>query len=675
MKSEAVLLDRHGSVIHELRIDPKGRRLDWVGLKEISPSMIRTVIYSEDRSYYEHHGVDWKSAASALVNNLFKQTRRGASTITMQLATLLDKKPRPVKSRKTLDQKWDQIKAAQEIEKQWTKDNILEAYLNLVSYRGELQGISAGSRGLFGKEPHGLNEEEALLLAALIRSPNASAEVVGRRACALGNSLKSDCRCGEIKNLAQKIFASPYVVRQEISLAPHAARILIRQGVRSIISTLDSRLQSYATEVLTHHLMAVKSQNVHDGAVLIVENRTGDVLAYVGGAGKESSAEHVDGVRSRRQAGSTLKPFLYAAAFERKILTPASMINDSPFEIATATGIYKPANYDNDFKGAVPVRTALASSLNIPAVRTLTLVGLDFFIQRLRQLGFSRLESDDYYGPSLALGSADVSLWELTNAYRTLANAGLWSGMRLTPEKKKTEHLRALAENSVFLISDILSDREARSSTFSLENPLSTRFWSAVKTGTSKDMRDNWCIGYSSKYTVGVWVGNFGGRPMWHISGITGAAPVWIEIMNHLHKNVASVRPRPPSGVVARRAALSGTEWFIQGTEPLDTFKAQQKENLTSGYKDPHIIYPVKGTIIALDPDIPEENQRIFFEAVNDSNWLDWSLNDEKIGRSDMQVSWKPKKGTYTLSLIDKDRRIMDSVKFEVRGEATNGLQ
>ena len=223
-------------------------------------------------------------------------------------------------------------------------------------------------------------------------------------------------------------------------------------------------------------------------------------------------------------------------------------MDDTPLDIAVLNGIYQPKNYDSEFRGLVTSRVALASSLNVPAVRTLSLVGIEPFLSKLRQLGIKDLnESGDFYGPSLALGSADVSLWELVNAYRTLANEGAWSELHLSPEAEYfPKPKRIFSKEGAFLVSDILSDREARSSTFGLENPLATRFWTAVKTGTSKDMRDNWCIGYSRKYTVGVWVGNFSGEPMWNVSGITGAAPIWIEMMNWLHRDHVPRRKNLP---------------------------------------------------------------------------------------------------------------------------------
>lgn len=671
-KSEAVLLDRHGKAIHELRVDSKGRRLDWVNLRDISPVLINAVILSEDKRFHKHNGVDWKSVGSTVIENLLRETPRGASTITMQLVSILDKKLKPRGSKRTLSQKLKQMKDAMELEKTWSKDEILVAYLNLITFRGELQGISSASRGIFDKDTSGLNEAESLILASLIRSPNASIEDIAKRACLLSNSIRAQSKCEDIKTLAQKRLSRPYTVRQRITLAPHVAYTLLKNGKESIVSTIDGELQRFATEVLRHHLMAVRKQNVSDGAVLVVENKTGDILAYIGNIGEGSSAPYVDGIKAKRQAGSTLKPFLYIIAFEKKILTPASILNDSPLDIPTALGIYKPENYENDFKGMISVRTALASSLNIPAVKVLSLIGVETFVQRLRGLGFSHLETDDHYGFSIALGSADVSLYELVNGYRTQANKGMWSEMSLTLEKGKRNHKRIFFEEAVFLITSILSDREARSATFSLENPLSTRFWSAVKTGTSKDMRDNWCIGYSQKYTVGVWVGNFSGEPMWNVTGVTGAAPVWLEVMNYLHHNNPGVTPKPPAGVIVKKIRFQENieserdEWFIKGTEPIYLMTGETPVLRNTIPVMPHITYPPDGIIIAIDPDIPEERQMVFFEAETSNINFGWILNNEKIGNMNT-IPWTPKQGRYRLSLVDERNRIADSVEFEVR--------
>jgi len=665
-KSDAVLLDRHGEIIHELRVDEKGRRLDWIGLKDISPSLIKAVIHSEDKRFYEHHGVDWRAVIAAVFDRLLSKGDRGASTITMQLVSILDKGLKPKGVKRTLGQKWGQIEAAWEIEKTWSKDEILEAYLNLTTFRGELQGISSASRGIFDKEPSGLDETESLVLASLIRSPNAQVGDVIKRACVLGDSIRSQTRCEDIRSIAQRL-SGPYYIKSRIALAPHVARELLKKEGERVVSTLDGRLQRFATEVLKYQLGLLKGQNVHDGAVLVMDNKTGDILAYVANSGISSSARYVDGIRARRQAGSTLKPFLYELAIERRLITAASLIDDSPLDIPTPAGLYIPRDYDNEFRGLVSVRTALSSSLNVPAVRTLMLVGEEPFVARLRELGFENVdESGDYYGFSLALGSADISLYELVNAYRTLANGGVWSEPSLNFDKKPGVQRRVMKTEAAFIISNILSDREARSVTFGFENPLSTRFWTAAKTGTSKDMRDNWCIGYSQRYTVGVWVGNFTGEPMWNVTGITGAAPLWLDIMNYLHLNTTSIPPQPPGGVIAKAVEFDRhieperIEWFMRGTEPGSI-------ELDTNHGNAHIIYPPNGTIIALDPDIPEDRQLLFFESQPDNVRFNWMLNDRRIRGSNPRVSWKPRRGKYTLSLVDKGNRIIDSIGFEVR--------
>src|SRR4030042_482099 len=428
VKSDSLLVDRHGEIIHELRIDKNRRRLDWTFLKNISPVLKDAVIQAEDKRFYEDGGVDYQSIGGALIQGLTSESLRGASTITMQLASLLDKELRPRKERKSLWQKGKQVTTAWEIEKGWSKEAILEAYLNLVTFRGELQGISAASRGLFGKDPHGLEWTESLLLASLIRAPNASMKEVVKRALHLGETLGWQVGPQKVELKAREVSLGRNDVRPRMTLAPHVARQLLRGHPEPTVvpCTLDGRIQQFVLDRLTHHLFTLQSQNVKDGAVLVVENRTGEVLAYVSHAGEPSRSRFVDGVVARRQAGSALKPFLYAVAFESRILTPASLLDDTPLDLAVIRGIYQPKNYDSQFKGLVTSRTALASSLNVPAVKTLSLVGIEPFLSKLRQLGFEGLnESGDFYGPSLALGSADVSLWELVNAYRTLAKEGL----------------------------------------------------------------------------------------------------------------------------------------------------------------------------------------------------------------------------------------------------------
>lgn len=670
VKSDSLLLDRHGEVLYELRTDKAGRRLDWTLLEKISPVLKIAVVTAEDKRFFEHPGFDYKSIAGAVVQGLTSDSLRGASTITMQLASLLERDHQSGKGRKSVWQKGAQALTAWEIEKSWSKDRILEAYLNHVTFRGELQGIAAASRGLFGKDPHGLDQAESLILASLIRSPNASSSVLMKRVSSLNKMTGWKTGEEEIRSKMRQLFLGPSSPRPREDLAPHIARRLLKEKTpgSSVISTLEAKIQRFALDRLVHHLLPLRSQNVKDGAVLVLDNQTGHVLAYVSHSGDPLSAKFVDGVQAMRQAGSTLKPFLYGQAFDQRILTPASLLDDSPLDIAVSSGIYQPGNYDCQFKGFVTSRIALASSLNVPAVKTLSLIGTEPFLSKLRQLGFKKLdESGDFYGPSLALGSADVCLWDLTNAYRTLANDGMWSGIRLIfGENDTSGKKKVFSKEASFLVSDILSDREARSATFGLENPLATRFWTAVKTGTSKDMRDNWCVGYSRKYTVGVWIGNFSGEAMWNVSGVTGAAPVWIEIMNFLHRNDPGMKRGAPHNVVRREVVFpqgeaSREEWFIRGTEP-------DSSTRRVGHFNPRIVYPPSGAVIALDPDIPSEIQKVFFVSQTDENQVRWLLNGVPMEGRGKTIPWTPGVGKYALALADEEAKILDYIYFEVRG-------
>lgn len=665
VKSDSLLLDRRGEVLHELRTDRRGRRLDWTKLADISPSLKQAVIRSEDKRFFAHGGVDYRALGAAALEFLSGAGLRGASTITMQLASFLDRSTAVKARQRTIGQKTAQIRLARDIEKRWSKDEILEAYLNLVTFRGEYSGVAAASRGLFGKDPHGLDQAQSLVLASLIRAPNAGARLLLARARHLGGRLGwqvSDAALAE-----SLLCLSPNIARvhPRAAWAPHAGRRLLtgQPPGAHLRSTLDARLQKFAVEQLARQVDALAGLNVRQGALLVLENKTGEVLAYASYT-SQAAGTYVDGVRAPRQTGSTLKPFLYATALDQRILTARSLLDDSPLDVSLGGGIYQPKNYDASFHGPVSVRVALASSLNVPAVRTLALVGTEPFLKVLRRLGLGSLtESGDYYGLALALGSADISLWDLTNAYRALSNGGVWSEACLIPPAGRTAGGRrqAFSPEAAFIVSDILADRDARSETFGLENPLATRFWTAVKTGTSKDMRDNWCIGYSSRYTVGVWIGNFAGDSMWNVSGITGAAPLWRCVMNKLHSASAGRSPTPPRGLV-RVEPVDGenrAEWFLAGTLPTAGASGVHRNH-------PRIVYPPSGTIIALDPDIPAALQKVGFVARTDRP-ARWRLNEKLLAEEGSTVLWTPAAGRHVLAIVDERDTVVDSVAFEVR--------
>jgi penicillin-binding protein 1C len=709
--SDTAVLDRNGELLQRVRTDATVRRGQWIALADVSPALRMAMVLSEDRRFYEHSGIDWRAVSAAAWGNLWNTRTRGASTITMQLSGLLDEDLRRANSGRTFTQKIGQTVAATQLERSWRKDQILEAYLNTVPFRGEIVGIDALSRTLFGKAPNGLDAREASVAAALVRAPNAKPALVAQRACELMRAMepgqKIDCD-------AIDMFTSAAVQRRAFDanegIAPHAARRALRElreaseaaiassatparqaanKEAAVRTTLRAPLQRFALGTLQRHLKELRGRHVEDGALVVLDNASGEVLAWVGSSGPLSQAAEVDAATALRQPGSTLKPLLYAQAIAERRLTAASLIDDSSAQISTASGLYIPQNYDRQFKGPVSARTALAASLNVPAVRTLVMVSPESFARQLRAAGMPLRESGDYYGYSLALGSAEVSLLSLTNAYRMLANGGRYGPTMLTarpavPAPASAAKARAgddaaapvLDPRAAFIVGDILSDANARTRTFGLDSILSTRFWTAVKTGTSKDMRDNWAVGWSQRYTVGVWVGNASGASMWDVSGTSGAAPVWAEVMRFLHAREPSRAPRPPAGLVEAHVKFgpgadgnpleaARGEWFLQGTEQplfaLDNGGAGTSSDAAAA----RITAPADGTIIALDPDIPPLHQRVRFEA--EGRGVQWRIDGKHFARGN-SAQWLPWPGRHVIELVDATGKVVDQRKLEVRG-------
>jgi penicillin-binding protein 1C len=679
--SDVQIVDRNGALLHSLRADKTVRRGQWVALADISPALRTAMVLSEDKRFYEHSGVDWRAVSSAAWGNVWNTKTRGASTITMQLAGLLDEDLKTGIGGRSVVQKVGQTVSAQLLERSWRKDQILEAYLNNVPFRGEMVGIDALSRTLFGKAAHGLDDREAAVTAALVRAPNAKAAAVAQRACGvlkvMQPTIKTDC-------VGLDLYVTAALQRKEFDassgIAPHVARrVLTTTSARTVKTTLRAPLQRFADQTLNRHLRELRNRNVQDGAIVVLDNATGAVLAWVGSSGELGRAGEVDFVTALRQPGSTLKPFLYAQAIAEKRLTAASLLDDSSTHIQTAGGLYIPQNYDRQFKGWVSVRTALGSSLNVPAVRTLVMVSPDAFAKQLKTLGLPLKEAGDFYGYSLALGSAEVSLLNLTNAYRSLANGGRASLTYLTAAQPSTPPVLAIDPRAAFIVSDILSDTNARARTFGSDSVLATRFWSAVKTGTSKDMRDNWAVGYSQRYSVGVWVGNASGAAMWDVSGTTGAAPVWAAVMQFLHQNESSKTPPAPANLVQTQAQFSQNgssaleaarqEWFLAGSEQSQfaiNKIATQTINTAAIYSNnARITSPTSGTIIALDPDIPPNRQRVNFQAEGQN--VAWLLDGKPFAKGNA-AKWLPWPGRHVVQLVDAKGVKLDEIKLEVRG-------
>ena len=723
--SDFTLLDRHGAPIQTLRLDTQVRRLPWVGLEDMSPALRLAMVLSEDQRFFEHSGVDWQGVLASAWGNLWNTRTRGASTLTMQLAGLLDESLARPPGGRGIVQKIDQAWTARQLESRWRKSEILEAYLNSVPLRGELVGVNALAQTLFGKWPSGLDAQEAAITAALVRAPNARAEAVAQRAC--GVLQRQALPCNGVTALAETALVRrgrPLLGEQ---IAPHFARHFVQaQTARTAWpaaarSTLDAPLQRMALSALRQQLNELSGRRVEDGAVIVLDNASGEVLAWVGSSGPElSSADEVDGVLARRQPGSALKPFVYQLAFEKRFITPAGLLDDSPTQIATAGGLYQPQNYDGAYKGWVSARTALGASLNIPAVRVATLLGPQALHERLNALGLDLRESPGHYGHSLALGGAEVTLLALTNAYRSLALGGRYSPVRFTsptmpasafgpaaPGVQGTQdaqdtqdaaggNLRRTAgphrpaqvgePASTFLVADILADNNARARTFGLNSSLATRGFAAVKTGTSKDMRDNWCLGFTDRYTVGVWVGNASGAAMHRVSGVSGAAPIWHALVQYLHASAPSRAPDAPGGTAQAQALFESqreparTEWFLAGTEPIAQGRGRHPlgqaaaQHGASGTASPHhsfgIQSPRDGSIFALDPDMPAASQRIPF--IGEAG--QWVLDGKRIATGS-SASWAPWPGKHVLVLLGPDGQPLQTVRFEVRGATLRAVQ
>lgn len=581
--------DRSGALLRTTRAGD-GSLASWVTLQQMDPDLPRAFVAVEDRRFYAHHGIDPRSIARAVRDNvLHRRVVSGASTVTMQLARLV----RPVGrgwGDKVVQAMW-----ALRLDAQLSKNEILEQYLNRVPLGQGAVGISAAMRLYFGGDATRASVGQAAMLAALARAPSSSNPLVDptrarqRRTIGLRALRRDGYASGEEISEAEH---EPLVGagRGRPFLAPHFTSRLLSESEKAgkalkgtWRTSLDAGLQEEMESEVRHTIAELADRAARQAAVVVLDNETGQILSYVGSPDFwADTAGQVDMVSSERQPGSALKPFLYALAFDRGA-TAATVLADISKTYQTTTGPYHPRNYDRSYHGPVRAREALGSSYNVPAVELVNRIGYATLLHGLHDAGFASLRrSPDHYGLGLALGNGDVTLIELANGYRALARGGVWSPVTWwAGQPEATNGVRVVSAQSAALALDILSDPVARIPAFGLRTPFDWPFRAAAKTGTSRHYTDNWAVATTGRFTVAVWVGNFSGQPMQGVSGVTGAGPllhraVLVTARRYAPGNL--VRPEDAglksasicrlSGLLATRDCPSMTEWFEPGTIP-----------------------------------------------------------------------------------------------------------
>ncbi len=602
------ILDRNGQVLYEI-LDPNAGRRTYIPLSEISPNLVAATIATEDKEFYNHPGFDPAAIIRALWENYRTDGQGGgASTITQQLARALLLSPEE-RSQRTYTRKTREIILAAEITRRYSKDEILELYLNEIYYGNLAYGVEAATETYFGKSAKDLTLGEASFLAGLPQSPaiydiytNPEDTLIRQQqVLVLMFEMSTQNNCITVSNSETPVCVDPVAATQaanEMKAYPfrapsinakyphwvnfvrskleeqYDAQTIYRSGF-VVYTTIDPVLQDTAQQLVTNQVAAMVDNNTKNGALVSIRPSTGEILAMVGSPdfNNDAIAGQINMATSpTRQPGSSIKPFTYIAAFE-KGWTPSTWIWDVPTQFPDgANPPYEPRNYDGKFHGGLTARTALANSFNIPAVKTLEFVGIyddpntpqkDGLIGTAERLGITSLTRNDY-GLSLTLGGGDVSLIDMTSAYAVIANGGskvppvailkitdFAGNVRYEYQPQAGEQV--IRAEHAYLISSILSDNEARSFTFGRNSRLNLSFPVAAKTGTTNDIRDNWTLGYTPDLVTGVWVGNADYTPMVSSSGLSGAAPVWSQFMEFAVPYLTNGAPTPfnrPPGIV-----------------------------------------------------------------------------------------------------------------------------
>jgi penicillin-binding protein 1C len=609
----------------EVVLCPPARVAEFADVKHLE----KAILQQEDKRFFAHPGVDLIALANATSKYFLQKGSRGASTLEMQIARLLF--PFLTKQPKHL-RKIFEFAIATAISIKWEKRQVLWLWANLVPMPHGQTGLASAAWMKWGVALSKLNAAEQKQIVSWAKAP------------------------GRVKfpfvipnpSLQFQLIAEQIDEAEKTNLGEQSEHVLQLK----VKSHLEGKLQAALKASIERQLVTLEKQNVTSAAGIVVENSTGHVVAYVANGTRDQS--WVDLVQSRRQAGSVLKPFLYGVAFESGLLMPSTLLADRPVSLPTEVGLYSPRNYDRKFAGPVTAAEALARSLNVPAVQVLEWVGVPSYLTTLSELWFSQAyeSKSTNFGPSLALGAIDVSPWEVAQAFQALANGGQpvpLSLFRPPPGSGKAgdsytsyknrgtlrkPNLKApFSKETAETLRDILSNTQLRSKTFGVASPLEVG--AAAKTGTSVDMRDNWCAGFNSTHTVVVWVGNPDGSPMWGVSGVEGAAPIWSETMEFLNsKNNNSV------------------------SETTYPSHINQKTNISASASPLRITQPVEGDVFARDPSIPKNQERLLFSVESSNMDLDWYLNNVLIhSGKETLLEWELIPGKHTLQVVPSKTR------------------
>lgn len=544
------LYDRNGKFLREV-VNNSGARRRLVNFNNISPLVINATIAIEDANFYSHGGIDLKAVVRAIFQNITHgEIFSGASTITMQSSRILFNLPR------SLSGKIFQIINTLRIEKGFKKEEILHFYLNSVPYGAGTIGIEAASQRYFNKPNSHLSLAEAAFLSGLPWAPSALNPIKNKN-----NAAKRGHQILKRMLITQVIDSIEYerAMREPINIDPkmnvleamHFTEYLLlsREISGDVYVTIDKDIQTRVENLVENHVNTYKKEGLTNASVVIIDNNDCSILAMVGSSDYfHPDGGAINGAVSLRQPGSTLKPFTYALAFENG-KTPVTVVADIETQYVGEKGdLFLPHNYSGEYYGPVVMHDALGKSLNVPAIKTLNMVGIQNLLDKLKMLNFESLkEGPDYYGLGLTLGNGEVTLLELVQGYAAFARNGISCKARLRKGDVIEKGVQVFSPEICFLITDILSNESLREQAFGMNNPLLFDFPIAAKTGTSANWRDNWVVGYTKDFTIGVWAGDFEGNSMFHMSGSVGAGPLFNKIANLLvYRGSLSSIPNKP---------------------------------------------------------------------------------------------------------------------------------